>query len=49
MDIQEYKKQQAAMKLLSRLSKAENAIRTGEEWKPLGDLKNSLEIKKGRP
>lgn len=49
MDIQEYEKSQAVIKLLSRLSEAENVIKTGEEWKSLVDLKNSIRKLKGRP
>ncbi|HBV98443.1 MAG: prevent-host-death protein [Peptococcaceae bacterium BICA1-7] len=44
LDIQEYEKQQAVIKLLSRLSEAENTIKTGEEWKSLDDLKKALEV-----
>lgn len=44
LDIKEYEKQQAVIKLLSKLSEAEDAIKTGEEWKSLGDLKRALEI-----
>lgn len=44
LDIQEYEKQQAMIKLLSKLSEAESAIKTGEEWKTLDDLKNALEV-----
>jgi antitoxin Phd len=44
LDIQEYEKQQAVIKLLSKLSEAEAVIKTGEEWKSLGDLKRALEI-----
>ena len=42
MDIQEYEKQQAVIKLLSKLSEAEDAIKTGDEWKSLDDLRNAL-------
>ncbi len=44
LDIQEYEKQQALIKLLSKLSEAEDAIKTGEEWKSLDDLKKALEV-----
>ncbi|ATW24463.1 type II toxin-antitoxin system prevent-host-death family antitoxin [Candidatus Formimonas warabiya] len=44
LDMQEYEKQQAVIKLLSKLSEAEGAIKTGEEWKTLEDLKNILEV-----
>ncbi|WP_127580027.1 type II toxin-antitoxin system prevent-host-death family antitoxin [Paenibacillus koleovorans] len=43
LDIQEYEKQQAIIKLLSKLSEAEDIIKTGEEWKSLDDLRNALE------
>lgn len=43
MDIQDYEKQQAVIKLLSKLSEAEDAIKTGDEWKSLDDLRNALE------
>lgn len=44
LDIQEYETQRAIIKLLSNLSEAENAIKTGSEWKTLDDLKKSLEL-----
>jgi PHD/YefM family antitoxin component YafN of YafNO toxin-antitoxin module len=44
LDIQEYEKQQAVIKLLSKLSKAEDAIKTGEGWESLDDLKKALEV-----
>ncbi|ACV63027.1 prevent-host-death family protein [Desulfofarcimen acetoxidans DSM 771] len=44
MDMQEYEKQQAVIKLLSKLVEAKDAIKTGEEWKSLDDLKKALEI-----
>ena len=44
LDIQEYEKQQAVIKLLSKLSEAEDAIKTGEEWKSLDDLRRALEV-----
>jgi len=39
LDIREYEKQQAVMKLLYKLSEAEDAIKRGDEWKSLDDLK----------
>jgi antitoxin Phd len=39
LDIQEYEKQQAVIKLLAKLSEAEDAVKAGEEWKTLDDLK----------
>jgi hypothetical protein len=44
LDIEEYDKQQAVIKLLSKLSEAEDAIKTEEEWKSLDDLKKALEV-----
>ncbi|GAB6179443.1 type II toxin-antitoxin system prevent-host-death family antitoxin [Desulfotomaculum defluvii] len=44
LDMQDYEKQQAVIKLLSKLSEAEDAVKTGEEWKSLNDLKNALEV-----
>ena len=42
MDMQEYEKQQALIKLMSKLAEADDAIKTGEEWKSLDDLKKVL-------
>ena len=44
LDIQEYEKQQAMLKLLLKLSEAEDVIKTGGEWKSLDDLKKTLEV-----
>ena len=44
VDIEEYDKQQTILKLLSKLNEAEEAIRTGDEWQPLDDLKRSLGV-----
>jgi len=44
LDIREYEKQQAMLKLLSKLSEAEDAIKTGKEWKSLDDLEKALEV-----
>ncbi len=44
LDMQEYEKQQAVIKLLSKLSEAEGAIKTGEEWKSIDDLKKAVEV-----
>jgi len=44
LDIQEYEKQQAVIKLLSKLAEAEDTIKAGEEWKTLEDLKKALEL-----
>jgi prevent-host-death family protein len=35
LDMREYEKQQAVIKLLSKLSEAEEAVKSGEEWKSL--------------
>ncbi len=43
LDIKEYEKQQAVIKLFSKLTEAEDAVKTGEEWKTLDDLKKELE------
>jgi prevent-host-death family protein len=42
LDIAEYQKQQAVIKLLSKLSEAEESVKTGEEWKTLDDFKKAL-------
>lgn len=44
IDIQEYEKQQAILKLLSKLNEAEEAIKTGNEWQTLDDLKRNLGV-----
>ena len=44
LDMQEYEKQQAVINLFSKLSEAEDAIKTGEEWKSIDDLKKALEV-----
>lgn len=44
MDVREYEKQQAMIKLLSKLAEAEETIKTGEEWKSFMDLKKALEV-----
>ncbi|NLW46752.1 MAG: type II toxin-antitoxin system prevent-host-death family antitoxin [Firmicutes bacterium] len=44
LDMREYERQQAVIKLLSKLSEAEDAIKTGEEWRSLEDLKKLLEV-----
>ena len=43
VDIEEYEKQKTILKLLTKLSEAEEAIKTGDEWQTLDDLKHSLE------
>ena len=44
LDIQEYEKQKAVIKLLSKLSEAENSIKSEEDWKSLEQLKIALDI-----
>lgn len=44
VDIQEYERQQAILKLLSKLLEADAAIKTGDEWQSLDDLKRSLGV-----
>ena len=42
VDIEEYERQRAIIKLLSKLSEAEEVIKTGDEWLTLNDLKNKI-------
>lgn len=44
LDIEEYEKQQTILKLLSQLNEAEEAIKTGDEWQNLDDLKRNLGV-----
>ncbi len=44
LDIQEYEKQHALTKLLTKLSDAEDAVKSGKESKILDDLKKELDI-----
>ncbi len=44
LDIQEYEKQQAIIKLISKLTEAEDEVKTGKEWKSLSDLKKAIDI-----
>ncbi|ERI90678.1 type II toxin-antitoxin system prevent-host-death family antitoxin [Clostridium kluyveri] len=44
VDIEEYEKQQTILKLLSKLNEAEEAIKIGDEWQTLDDLKRSLGV-----
>ncbi len=44
LDMKEYEKQQAIIKLMSKLLEAEDAVKTGDEWKSLEDLEKSLEV-----
>jgi len=44
VDIQEYERQLSVLSLLSKLSEADEAIKTGDEWQSLAELKSSLEV-----
>lgn len=44
LDIGEYEKNQATIKLLSKLMEAEKAIKTGEEWFTEEQVKENLGI-----
>ena len=44
LDIAEYERQQAVLKLLSKLNEAEEAIKTGEEWETVDELKKNLGV-----
>ncbi|PKM51785.1 MAG: prevent-host-death protein [Firmicutes bacterium HGW-Firmicutes-7] len=44
VDLEEYERQQTILKLLTKLSEAEAAIKTGEEWQSLDELKRNLEV-----
>lgn len=44
LDIEDYEKQQTILKLLSQLNEAEEAIKTGDEWQNLDDLKRNLGV-----
>ena len=44
IDIEEYERQQTIIKLLSKLNEAEEAIKIGDEWQTLDDLKHSLGV-----
>lgn len=44
IDIAEYQKQEATIKLLSKLAVADKAIKTGEEWLTTEDVKAALEL-----
>ena len=43
LDMEEYEKQQAVIRLLSKLSEAEDVIKAGGKWTSLDDLKKALE------
>lgn len=44
VDIEEYEKNQATIKLLSKLMEAENHIQTNDEWLTLEEVKKELGI-----
>jgi len=44
LDIQEYERQKAVIKLLSKLSEAEDSVNRSEDWKSLEQLKTALDI-----
>lgn len=44
IDMEEYERQQTILKLLSKLNEAEEAIKTGDEWLSLDDLKSNLGV-----
>lgn len=44
LDIKEYQKSQATIKLLSKLMEAEKAIATGEEWLSEDEVRQDLGI-----
>ena len=43
IDIQEYEKQQATLKLVAKLVEAENAVKFEDEWLDFSELKKVLE------
>lgn len=44
LDIEEYEKTQATIKLLSKLMEAEKAIKTGDEWLSEEQVKRNLGV-----
>ncbi|HHW38717.1 MAG TPA: type II toxin-antitoxin system prevent-host-death family antitoxin [Bacillales bacterium] len=44
LDIEEYEKSQATIKLLSKLMEAERAIKTGDEWLSEEQVKRNLGV-----
>ena len=44
VDITDYEKQQATIKLLSKLSEAESAIKIGDEWLSSDQVKENLGV-----
>ena len=43
IDIREYEKQQATLKLISKLVEAENAVKSEDDWIDFSELKKVLE------
>ena len=43
IDIREYEKQQATLKLISKLVEAENVVKSEEDWIDFSELKKALE------
>jgi len=43
IDIEEYEKQQATLKLISKLVEAENAVKSENDWIDFSELKKFLE------
>ena len=43
IDIREYEKQQATLKLISKLVEAENVVKSEEDWLDFSELKKALE------
>lgn len=43
LDIEDYERDRAERKLLIKLQEAEEAIKNGEEWLSLNDLKKAME------
>ena len=43
VDIREYEKQQATLKLISKLVEAENSVKDEEKWQDFSELKKALE------
>jgi antitoxin Phd len=44
LDMREYEKQQAVVKLLLKLSEAEEVVESGKKWESIEDLKKILEV-----
>lgn len=44
VEIEQYEKQEATIKLLSKLAEAEMAIKTGDEWISIEKIRKSLEV-----